>query len=72
MEPAAAAHHEQEQVMPPPGMAVKKKEKKETKERFYKSRCKKHKDSVVALRSLDGPLGTMFMSGSNDHTVRSK
>lgn len=54
----------------PTASIVKKKEKKEMKDRFYKTRCKKHKDAVVALRSLNGPTGSQFMSGSADHTVR--
>ena len=58
--------------MPSAGTQVKKKEKKEQKDRFYKMRCKKHKDAVIALRSLDGPTGQHFISGSNDHFVRSK
>ena len=38
----------------------------------YKTKLKRHKDAVLVIHSVDGINGEFLMSGSADHTVRSK
>ena len=49
---------------------IKKPKFKEVK--GYKSKIKRHRDAVLQLHSVDGAEGDMIISGSADHTVRSK
>jgi len=53
-------------------MEVKEKEKKVKEAKGYKTKLKRHKDAVLALNSPDGIPGELLISGSADHTVRSK
>lgn len=48
------------------------KEKKIKESKAYKTRLKRHKDAVLAIHSVDGIEGQYLISGSADHTVRSK
>ena len=48
------------------------KEKKVKDAKAYKSKLKRHKDAVLAIHSVDGIKGEYLISGSADHTVRSK
>jgi|DEB0MinimDraft_12_1074336.scaffolds.fasta_scaffold43714_3 hypothetical protein len=50
----------------------KEKEKRVKEAKAYKSKLKRHKDAVLALHSVDGLNGEYLISGSADHTVRSK
>lgn len=52
------------------GGAVKEKKIKEAK--GYKTKIKRHKDAVLSIYSVDGINGDLLISGSADHTVRSK
>ena len=38
----------------------------------YKDKIKRHKDAVLAIHSVDGIDGHFLISGSADHSVRSK
>ena len=38
----------------------------------YKMKLKRHKDAVLSIYSQDGKNGQYLVSGSADHTVRSK
>ena len=50
-----------------------KKKKKTIKEaKGYSRKIKRHKDAVLALHSVDGLTGEFLISGSADHTCRSK
>ena len=51
---------------------VKEKEKKVKEAKGYKQKLKRHKDAVLIIHSMDGINGDSLMSGSADHTVRSK
>lgn len=52
------------------GGAIKEKKIKEAK--GYKTKIKRHKDAVLSIHSVDGIQGELLISGSADHTVRSK
>jgi hypothetical protein len=52
--------------------APKEKEKKVKDAKAYKSKLKRHKDAVLAIHSVDGINGDFLISGSADHSVRSK
>ena len=54
------------------GLAPKEKEKKVKEAKGYKTKLKRHKDAVLVIHSVDGVNGEFLMSGSADHTVRSK
>jgi hypothetical protein len=49
---------------------VKEKKLKEVK--AYKRKIKRHEDAILAIQSVDGIAGNYLISGSADHTVRSK
>lgn len=50
-----------------------KKKKKNIKEaKGYSRKIKRHRDAVLALHSVDGLAGEFLISGSADHTCRSK
>ena len=49
-----------------------KKEKKIKEAKGYKTKIKRHKDAVLSIHSVDGREGELLISGSADHTVRSK
>lgn len=51
---------------------VKEKEKKIKDSKAYKTKLKRHKDAVLDIHSVDGIDGQFLISGSADHTVRSK
>lgn len=55
-----------------PAPALKDKEKRFKEAKAYKSKLKRHKDAVLNLHSIDGINGQFLVSGSADHTVRSK
>ena len=55
-----------------PAIAFKEKDKKFKEAKAYKSKLKRHKDAVLNLHSIDGINGQFLVSGSADHTVRSK
>ena len=48
------------------------KDKKLKEAKGYKSKIKRHRDAVLSIYSVDGPNGDMLISGSADHSVRSK
>ena len=50
----------------------KAKEKKPKEVKAYKKKIKRHNDAVLAIQSVDGISGNLLISGSADHTVRSK
>jgi len=50
----------------------KQKENKVKDAKAYKSKLKRHKDAVLSIHSVDGIDGEYLISGSADHTVRSK
>ena len=53
-------------------MLPKEKDKKVKEAKGYKTKLKRHKDAVLVIHSVDGIDGEFLMSGSADHTVRSK
>lgn len=53
-------------------MLPKEKDKKVKEAKGYKTKLKRHKDAVLVIHSVDGINGEFLMSGSADHTVRSK
>lgn len=50
----------------------KSKEKKLKEVKAYKKKIKRHSDAILAIQSVDGIKGNLLISGSADHTVRSK
>ena len=48
------------------------KEKKLKEAKGYKTKIKRHNDAVLSVHSVDGANSEVLISGSADHTVRSK
>lgn len=58
--------------MEPVALPKQDKEKKVKDAKAYKSKLKRHKDAVLSIHSVDGIEGKFLISGSADHSVRSK
>jgi len=51
---------------------VKEEKKKYKEPKPYKTKLKRHFDSVLSIYSAEGKSGEFLFSGSADHTVRRK
>lgn len=62
-----------EVAQPPVAKDEDKKNQKKFKEsKAYSRKIKRHKDAVLAIHSVSGIDGKLLISGSADHTCRSK